>query len=95
MLLRKKIVVLGVLASSVAGFSNAFGGGFVSEAPITAITAQDYGGTGQFFVSVNQPVTGAPLCALQPMKFVINASTDAGKAQIAIILAAHSRVRPG
>jgi hypothetical protein len=51
MRLRKKIVVLGVLASSVAGFSNAFGGGFVSEAPITAITAQDYGGTGQFSFS--------------------------------------------
>jgi hypothetical protein len=93
MLLRRKIVVLGVLVSSVAGFSNAFGGGFVSQAPITAVTAQDYGGTGQFFVSVNQPVAGAPSCATQPMKFVINASTDAGRAQISTVLAAQSAGR--
>jgi hypothetical protein len=88
--MRRRIVVLGVLVSSVAGFSNAFGGGMVSNAPITAITAQDYGGTAQFFVSVNQPVTGAPSCAIQAMKFVINGSTDAGKAQIATVLAAQS-----
>jgi hypothetical protein len=94
MLLRRKIVVLGVLVSSVAGFSNAFGGGMVSQAYVFAITAQEYGGTGQFFVSVNQPITGGPSCAIQPMKFVINASTDAGKAQIATVLAAQSASRP-
>jgi hypothetical protein len=84
---KKTVAILALLASGALSFSNAFGDGFVSTAYVTAVTAQSYG-TGQFFVSVSLPITGGPACATQTMRFVIDPTTDVGKAQIEVIMAA-------
>ena len=90
---KKTVAMFAMLASGALGFSSAFGDGFVSTAYITAVTAQSYG-TGQFFVSVSLPITGSPACATQAMRFVIDPTTDVGKAQIEVIMAAKRDGRP-
>jgi hypothetical protein len=75
--------------STVTG-NEAFAAGYYSGA---VVTVQAYGSnTNALFVNISGTVgQSPPSCATQNYRFVVSPATDAGKAQIAVILSALAR----
>jgi hypothetical protein len=78
---------LGATLSVAANAGNAFG-------TITSVTAELSASGGAFFVYLSVSDSSAPTCATQTSAFVLNPTTDIGKAQIATILEAKAAGTP-
>jgi hypothetical protein len=78
---------LGTALSVAVNAGNAYG-------TITSVTAELSASGGAFFVYLSVPDSSAPTSATQTSAFVLNPTTDIGKAQIATILEAKAAGTP-
>lgn len=93
---RSKILgIAGLCMGLIAGMTEANAGSVIST---TITQVSSFGSTnlkgqsGTFMVYVSMPIAGAPACATVS-RFAVNPGTDAGRAQIATILAAQATGR--
>ncbi len=78
---------LGIALSVAAYAGNAFG-------TVTSVTAELSASGGAFFVYLSVSDSSAPTSATQTNVFVLNPTTDIGKAQVAIVLVAKAAGTP-